>query len=39
MWGTLDLLEASARHGVDRFVDISTDKAADPISALGLLQV
>jgi len=35
VWGTLDLLEASVRHGVDRFVNISTDKAADPISVLG----
>jgi FlaA1/EpsC-like NDP-sugar epimerase len=35
VWGTLNLLEASAAAGVDRFVNISTDKAADPISALG----
>jgi FlaA1/EpsC-like NDP-sugar epimerase len=35
VWGTLALLEAAARSGVDRFVNISTDKAADPESVLG----
>ena len=35
VWATLHLLEAAARHGVDRFVNISTDKAADPVSVLG----
>lgn len=35
VWGTLNLLEASADAGVERFVNISTDKAADPISVLG----
>jgi FlaA1/EpsC-like NDP-sugar epimerase len=33
--GTLALLEACARHGVQRFVHVSTDKAADPVSVLG----
>jgi FlaA1/EpsC-like NDP-sugar epimerase len=33
--GTLDLLEAAAASGVGRFVNISTDKAADPTSVLG----
>jgi FlaA1/EpsC-like NDP-sugar epimerase len=33
--GTLTLLEASARAGVGVFVNISTDKAANPISVLG----
>ncbi|MDZ7673847.1 MAG: DegT/DnrJ/EryC1/StrS family aminotransferase [Acidimicrobiales bacterium] len=33
--GTLVLLEASASVGVERFVNISTDKAADPTSVLG----
>ena len=33
--GTLNLLEAAAEAGVSRFVNISTDKAADPISVLG----
>jgi FlaA1/EpsC-like NDP-sugar epimerase len=35
VWGTLQVLEASAAAGVERFVNISTDKAADPISVLG----
>ena len=33
--GTLLLLEAAERHGVARFVNVSTDKAADPTSVLG----
>ncbi|HEV7756314.1 MAG TPA: nucleoside-diphosphate sugar epimerase/dehydratase [Mycobacteriales bacterium] len=33
--GTQTLLDACARHGVERFVHVSTDKAADPISVLG----
>ncbi len=33
--GTLNVLEAAHRHGVQRFVNISTDKAADPSSVLG----
>ena len=33
--GTVHLLDAAERHGVDRFVNISTDKAADPVSVLG----
>jgi len=33
--GTLNVLEAAAASGVDRFVNISTDKAADPGSVLG----
>jgi len=35
VWATLDLLEITARAGVERFVNISTDKAADPCSVLG----
>src|SRR5664280_2108858 len=35
VWGTLAVLQAAAAGGVERFVNISTDKAADPISALG----
>jgi len=35
VWGTLDLLQAAVASGVERFVNISTDKAADPISVLG----
>ena len=33
--GTLNVLQVSGQHGVDRFVNISTDKAADPCSVLG----
>ncbi len=33
--GTLNVLEASAAAGVGTFVNISTDKAANPICALG----
>jgi FlaA1/EpsC-like NDP-sugar epimerase len=35
VWGTLAVLEAAAEAGVDRFVNISTDKAANPCSNLG----
>jgi FlaA1/EpsC-like NDP-sugar epimerase len=35
VWGTLEVLRASARAGVGTFVNISTDKAADPTSVLG----
>ncbi len=33
--GTLSMLELASEFGVSRFVNISTDKAADPISVLG----
>jgi len=35
IWGTLYLLEEAERSGVETFVNISTDKAADPESVLG----
>jgi len=35
IWGTLTVLEAAKAVGVERFVNISTDKAADPTSVLG----
>ncbi|MDQ3306390.1 MAG: polysaccharide biosynthesis protein, partial [Actinomycetota bacterium] len=35
VWGTLAVLEAAADAGVSRFVNVSTDKAADPCSVLG----
>lgn len=33
--GTANVLEVAAEVGVERFVNISTDKAADPVSVLG----
>jgi len=33
--GTLNVLEAAAAVGTERFVNVSTDKAADPTSVLG----
>ncbi len=33
--GTLNVLEAASGAGVERFVNISTDKAANPVSVLG----
>jgi len=35
VWGTLTVLEAAQAVGVQRFVNISTDKAANPICVLG----
>jgi FlaA1/EpsC-like NDP-sugar epimerase len=35
VWGTHNVLEAAASVDVERFVNISTDKAADPINMLG----
>jgi FlaA1/EpsC-like NDP-sugar epimerase len=35
IWATIDLLELAAEAGVEHFVNISTDKAADPCSVLG----
>jgi FlaA1/EpsC-like NDP-sugar epimerase len=35
IWGTVSVLRAAAEAGVSRFVNISTDKAADACSALG----
>ncbi len=35
VWGTAHVLEAAAAVGVERFVNISTDKAADPANTLG----
>jgi FlaA1/EpsC-like NDP-sugar epimerase len=35
IWGTLTILRAAADHGVQSFINISTDKAANPESVLG----
>ena len=35
VWGTRNVLEFAAAVGVERFVNISTDKAADPVNVLG----
>ncbi len=35
VWGTHTLVQAALANGVERFVNISTDKAADPCSVLG----
>jgi FlaA1/EpsC-like NDP-sugar epimerase len=35
LWGTRNVLRAAAEHGVERVVNVSTDKAADPVSVLG----
>jgi FlaA1/EpsC-like NDP-sugar epimerase len=35
VWGTQTVLNAAVATGVERFVNISTDKAADPCSVLG----
>ena len=35
VWGTRAVLDAAADSGVERFVNISTDKAANPCSVLG----
>ena len=35
VWGTANLLDLSMANGVGTFVNISTDKAADPVSVLG----
>jgi FlaA1/EpsC-like NDP-sugar epimerase len=35
VWGTANVLAAAAQSGVESFVNISTDKAANPVSVLG----
>jgi len=36
--GTRNVLDAAAAAGIERFVNISTDKAADPVNVLGLTK-
>ncbi len=36
--GTLNVLVAASEVGVERFVNISTDKAADPVNVLGITK-
>jgi FlaA1/EpsC-like NDP-sugar epimerase len=38
VYGTLNLLELAAEQDVDRFVNVSTDKAADPQNVLGFTK-
>lgn len=37
--GTANLLDAAEKFGVERFVNVSTDKAADPSSVLGATKL
>ena len=39
VFGTQNLLDAAARHGVKRFVLISTDKAVEPVSVYGVSKL
>jgi dTDP-glucose 4,6-dehydratase len=38
VFGTRNVIEAAAAAGVERFVNVSTDKAADPVNVLGLTK-
>lgn len=39
VFGTKNLLDASLKHGVKRFVLISTDKAVEPVSVYGISKL
>ncbi|NND13667.1 MAG: polysaccharide biosynthesis protein [Acidimicrobiia bacterium] len=38
VYGTLNVLHAAAAVGVSQFVNVSTDKAADPVNVLGITK-
>lgn len=38
VYGTLNVLNAAAAAGVSQFVNVSTDKAADPVNVLGITK-
>lgn len=38
VWGTQNVVRAALRHGVERVVHVSSDKAAEPTSVLGATQ-
>ncbi|MCU1638878.1 MAG: hypothetical protein JWL94_1525 [Microbacteriaceae bacterium] len=35
VWGSLNVMQLSIKHGVDNFVMVSTDKAVNPVNVMG----